>query len=104
MKMFSDAAIAPQAGVRANRASPVIVATDGHDQSNSAMLLGRLLAPEKDALRIVTVLKQLPSVTPEMPISMSADAEASRRAEQKTAGEAPSGTGVGRGACRRRAM
>jgi len=83
MKMFSDAAIAPQEGVRANRASPVIVATDGHDQSNSAMLLGRLLAPQSDALRIVTVLKRLPSVTPEMPVPMSADVEASRRAEQK---------------------
>jgi len=70
MKMFSDAAIAPQEGVRANRASPVIVATDGHDQSNSAMLLGRLLAPQSDALRIVTVLKRLPSVTPEMPVPM----------------------------------
>jgi len=81
--MFSDAAIAPQEGVRANRASPVIVATDGHDQSNSAMLLGRLLAPQSDALRIVTVLKRLPSVTPEMPVPMSADVEASRRAEQK---------------------
>ena len=83
MKMFSDAAIAPQEGVRANRASPVIVATDAHDQSNSAMLLGRLLAPQSDALRIVTVLKRLPSVTPEMPVPMSADVEASRRAEQK---------------------
>lgn len=81
--MFSDAAIAPHEGVRANRASPVIVATDGHDQSNSAMLLGRLLAPQSDALRIVTVLKQLPSVTPEMPIPMPPDVEASRRAEQK---------------------
>jgi nucleotide-binding universal stress UspA family protein len=83
MKMFSDSAIAPQEGVRANRASPVIVATDGHDQSNSAMLLGRLLAPEGDALRIVTVLKRLPSVTPEMPLPMAADVEASRRADQK---------------------
>jgi len=83
MKMFSDAAIAPQEGVRANRASPVIVATDGHDQSNSAMLLGRLLAPQSDALRIVTVLKRLPSVTPEMPLPMSPDVEASRRADQK---------------------
>ncbi len=83
MKMFSDAAIAPQEGVRANRASPVIVATDGHDQSNSAMLLGRLLAPQSDALRIVTVLKRLPSVTPEMPLPLTADVEASRRADQK---------------------
>ncbi len=81
--MFSDAAIAPQEGVRANRASPVIVATDGHDQSNSAMLLGRLLAPQSDALRIVTVLKRLPSVTPEMPLPLTADVEASRRADQK---------------------
>jgi nucleotide-binding universal stress UspA family protein len=81
--MFSDTAIAPQEGVRANKASPVIVATDGHDQSNSAMLLGRLLAPRTEALRIVTVLKRLPSVSPEIPLPISPDLEASRRAEQK---------------------
>jgi nucleotide-binding universal stress UspA family protein len=61
----------------------VIVATDGHDQSNSAMLLGRLLASESDALRVVTVLKRLPSVTPEIPLPRSPDVDASRRAEQK---------------------
>ena len=81
--MFSEPAIAPHEGVRANRTSPVIVATDGHDQSNSAMLLGRLLASQSDALRIVTVLKRLPSVTPEMPVPMPPEVEASRRAEQK---------------------
>jgi len=47
------------------------------------MLLGRLLAPQSDALRIVTVLKRLPSVTPELPLPLAADVEASRRADQK---------------------
>ena len=81
--MFSDPAILPQEGVRANRASPIIVATDGHDQSNSAMLVGRLIAPSSDAFRVVTVLKRMPAVTPEMPVQLSPDMEASRRAELK---------------------
>ena len=83
MKMFNDPAILPQEGVRANRASPIIVATDGHDQSNSAMLVARLMAPAADALRVVTVLKRMPTLTPEMPVQLSPDLEASRRAEQK---------------------
>jgi nucleotide-binding universal stress UspA family protein len=83
MNTFSDPAIVPQEGVRANRASPVIVATDGHDQSNSAMLVGRLLASETDALRVVTVLNRMPAVTPEISLPLSPDMEASRRAEHK---------------------
>jgi nucleotide-binding universal stress UspA family protein len=85
MNTFSDPAITPQQGVRANRASPVIIATDGHDQSNSAMLVGRLLAPDNEALRVVTVLKRMPAVNPEVQLPLSPDMEASRRAEQKRA-------------------
>ena len=81
--MFSESAITPQQGVRASRSSPVIVATDGHDQSNSAMLVGRLLTAERDALRVVTVLKRMPAVNPEVQLPLSPDMEASRRAEQK---------------------
>jgi len=81
--MLLDPAITPQEGVRANRASPVIIATDGHDQSSSAMVVGRLLAPGTEALRLVTVLKRMPAVNPEVSLPLSPDMEASRRAEQK---------------------
>ena len=85
MGTYSDPAISPRSGVRANRASPLIIATDGHEQSNSAMLVGRLLAPADDARRVVTVLKHMPTVTPEVQLPLSPDMEASRRAEQKRA-------------------
>jgi nucleotide-binding universal stress UspA family protein len=85
MSTYSDPAISPRSGVRANRASPLIIATDGHEQSNSAMLVGRLLAPADDAWRVVTVLKHMPAVTPEVQLPLSPDMEASRRAEQKRA-------------------
>ena len=83
MRTMHDPAIMPQTGVRAGRASPVIVATDGHDQSNNAMLVGRLLATDPDALRLVTVLKRMPVVNPEMQLPLSENMEASRRAELK---------------------
>jgi nucleotide-binding universal stress UspA family protein len=85
MSTYSDPAISPRSGVRANRASPLIIATDGHEQSNSAMLVGRLLAPADDARRVVTVLKHMPAVTPEVQLPLSPDMVASRRAEQKRA-------------------
>jgi len=85
MNTYSDPAISPRLGVRANRTSPLIIATDGHDQSNSAMLVGRILAPASDARRVVTVLKRMPTVTPEVQLPLSPDMEASRRAEQRRA-------------------
>lgn len=85
MKTLESSAAAPQEGVRAGRASPVIVATDGRDQSDAAMVVGRLLAGERDALRVVTVLKALPMVSPEATLPISADVQAARRAEQRRA-------------------
>jgi nucleotide-binding universal stress UspA family protein len=73
----------PHEGIRANRASPVVVATDGHDQSEGALAIARLLVPESDAIRIVTVLKRMPTVSPDVQIALSPDMEASRRAEHK---------------------
>ena len=52
MRTTYEVAMSPKEGIRASRSSPVIVATDGHDQSNSAMLMARLLAGEKAALRV----------------------------------------------------
>ncbi|HTE45181.1 MAG TPA: universal stress protein, partial [Gemmatimonadaceae bacterium] len=72
--------ISPELGVRATHASPIIIATDGRGQSDSALVVGRLLAESQNALRLISVLKTLP-VIPEAQISVSADLEASRNAE-----------------------
>lgn len=85
MHTLQSPATAPQEGVRAGPTSPVIVATDGRDQSDAAMVVGRLLAGDGAALRVVTVLKALPMVSPEAAIPISADVQAARRAEQRRA-------------------
>lgn len=82
MRANYEAVFAPQQGVRASRTSPVIIATDGHDQSNGAMAMGRIFAGGRDALRVVSVLRTLPTVSPEMPVTLSAEVELARRQEQ----------------------
>lgn len=78
-------AAAPQEGVRARQTSPVIVATDGRDQSDAAMAVGRIVAGDVAALRVVTVLKALPMVSPEAALPVAPDVQAARRAEQRRA-------------------
>lgn len=73
----------PQQGIRASRVSPVLVATDGREQSDAALVAGRLFAEESDALRVVSVLAPMPVVSPEAAIPISPDIEASRRADLK---------------------
>jgi nucleotide-binding universal stress UspA family protein len=73
----------PQQGIRANRVSPVIVATDGREQSDAALIAGRLLAADTDALRVASVLQPMPIMTPEVALPISPDVEASRRADLK---------------------
>jgi nucleotide-binding universal stress UspA family protein len=74
----------PEVGIRALKASPVIIATDGRDQSDPALIAGRILAGDDEgAMRIVTVVRPMPIVSPEAGVSVSPDVEASRRAEQK---------------------
>ena len=82
MRTMHEAPTAPLLGVRASRSSPVIVATDGYDQSNTAMVMARILAGEKDALRVVSVLKTAPSVSPELPLTLTKEMETTRRREQ----------------------
>ena len=77
--------IRPEVGVRAAKTSPVIVATDGRDQSDAALVAAGMLAGSADGLRVVTVLKPMPIVSPEAQLSVSPDVEASRRAEAKRA-------------------
>jgi nucleotide-binding universal stress UspA family protein len=76
--------ISPELGVRATRSSPIVVATDGRLQSDSALMMGRLLAESADALRIATVLKTMP-VMSEATLSIAADIESARRAAAQSA-------------------
>jgi nucleotide-binding universal stress UspA family protein len=70
----------PATGVRASAASPIIIATDGREQSDGALAMGRLLAGSTDAIRLVTVLRALPMV-PDMPLAPPIEAEEERRTE-----------------------
>jgi nucleotide-binding universal stress UspA family protein len=72
----------PVLGVRASHASPVIIASDGRAQSDGALALGRMLAGSADALRLVTVVKPVPTF-PDAPLPISPDVEAARRADAR---------------------
>lgn len=78
MGTLSSSGMAPELGVRATRSAPVIIATDGRTQSDSALTMGRLFAGSLDALRVATVLKPIPMI-PEAQLSMTAEAENARR-------------------------
>jgi nucleotide-binding universal stress UspA family protein len=82
MRTMQEEGLEPQQGIRASRSSPVILATDGHDQSNSAMVMARLLSGEKESLRFVSILRTLPMVTPEASVTITAEIESARRREQ----------------------
>lgn len=72
-------------GIRASVGAPVIVATDGREQSDAALIAGGFLAGNSDALRVVSVLKPMPIVSPEAQVAASPDFEAGRRAHAKRA-------------------
>jgi nucleotide-binding universal stress UspA family protein len=75
---------APEIGLRALKASPIIIATDGRDQSNPALVAGRILAGEEiDAFRVVTVVRPMPLVSPEASIPYSPEVDAARCEERK---------------------
>jgi nucleotide-binding universal stress UspA family protein len=72
----------PEVGVRASVAAPIIIATDGQEQSDAALAMGRLLAEASDAVRLVRVLRTLPMV-PDVPIQIPMDVENARRADAR---------------------
>jgi len=78
-----DPSPSPELGIRALKAAPVIIATDGRDQSDPAIVAGRTFGGTDDALRVVTVLRPLPVVSSEATVPIPPDVEASRRADQK---------------------
>ncbi len=75
--------VGPELGIRADKAAPVIVATDGREQSDPALIAARLFAGGDDALRVVSVVRPMPIVTADAAIPVSPDVEAARRADQK---------------------
>jgi nucleotide-binding universal stress UspA family protein len=82
MESLKIPTVLPEVGVRASAASPVVIATDGRQQSDAALTIGRLLAGGADAFRLVTVLETLPMV-PDMPIPVPIDVENARRDDAK---------------------
>ena len=72
----------PAIGVRASHSAPIIIATDGRAQSDSALVVGRLFAESANALRVVTVLRTLPMI-PDVRLSGTVDLDAARRAETR---------------------
>ncbi len=70
----------PELGLGASDAAPVIIATDGRDQSDGALAVGKLLAERKNAYRLVTVLRPMP-IIPESQMVVTDELEASRRGE-----------------------
>ncbi len=82
MDSLKMASAAPEIGVRASVAAPIIVATDGQEQSDAALAMGRLLAESGDAVRLVRVLRTLPMV-PDVPIQIPMDVENARRTEAR---------------------
>lgn len=79
METLKKAPDAPQRGVCATKAAPIIVATDGRTQSDAAVAIGQLLAESRDALHVVTAVKLPPAVS-EAQLIGYADWDAARRA------------------------
>jgi nucleotide-binding universal stress UspA family protein len=70
----------PALGIHATKNAPVIVATDGQAQSDSAVILGNLIAGSREALRVLSVLRASP-VVPDVGVSMTTDIDRIRRAD-----------------------
>ncbi|HET9426659.1 MAG TPA: universal stress protein [Gemmatimonadaceae bacterium] len=80
METLRIPSIPPELGVRASKAAPVIIATDGQAQSDAALVVGRMFAQKSDALRLVSVVRPVP-IIPESGMVVSKELELSRRAE-----------------------
>ena len=80
MPALRTPSIEPELGVRASKFAPVIIATDGRRQSDAAMVVGKMLAPAPNALKIVSVVRPLP-IVPESGMVVNGELALSRRAD-----------------------
>src|ERR1051325_873998 len=71
--------------------APLVVATDGREQSDAALTAAYALAGDREAVRVLSVLEPMPIVNPEMQIPVNADVIAARRAARKRDVEAELG-------------
>src|ERR1043165_2236903 len=62
METLRVPSIPPELGVRASKAAPVIVATDGRRQSDAAIIVGKMLAGDPEALKVVSVIRPMPII------------------------------------------
>jgi nucleotide-binding universal stress UspA family protein len=88
MDVLTLHSLQPREGVRAHHSAPVLVATDGRDQSDSALVAGLALAGGPTALRVLSVLEPVPVVNPEVPLPISPEMELARRSELRSRIEA----------------
>jgi nucleotide-binding universal stress UspA family protein len=77
MEALSMSSTMPEIGVRASRSARIIIATDGRTQSDSALIVGRLLAESRDAAHVVTVVKPMPIIA-EVPYPAPNEVDAAR--------------------------
>jgi nucleotide-binding universal stress UspA family protein len=79
MHTASTSSTMPEIGVRASRSAPIIIATDGRGQSDSALIIGRLLGESREAVRLVTVVKPMPVIA-EVPFPVPNEIDEERNA------------------------
>jgi nucleotide-binding universal stress UspA family protein len=67
---------------RPTASSPMLVATDGREQSDEAVRAGALLADGSESWRVVTVASPFPIMAPELDLQITAEAVAAHREAQ----------------------
>lgn len=82
MNTMKITSLQPEVGIRASRSAPIIVGTDSQEQSDAALAMARVLCDSADGVRLLTVVGAMPML-PDVPGSVNADIEASKRAEAK---------------------
>jgi nucleotide-binding universal stress UspA family protein len=77
---------APELDVRARKARSIVIATDGREQSDPALIAGRMLADDHSAsIRVATVVRALPSLSADTHALPTPDRDAARWTAQKKA-------------------
>ncbi len=80
MEVLKMPSTSPERGVGASHAAPVLIATDGRPQSDSALALGQVLTDTPDEVRVISVIRPLPKI-PEAPFTTGPSLESALLAE-----------------------
>src|SRR5690349_19726583 len=82
-----------------SKSSPVIVATDGREQSDGAVRAGAFFGGPADAWRVVSASPLINTLVPEVDLGITADAIDELRNEQRRSVEDQLRRVFGKGAC-----